>query len=200
MKRHIFSGSEFFSNVFNAMPSALFVVDDDVRILYMNHAAAEAFGNDRQFTYMKRGGDALHCLQSTRTPEGCGHADACRDCVLRNSVHEAFGGGKVYRKKTVMTLAADGGHRDVNLLVTTSPFEFEGKAYALLILEDISELLQLRSLLPICAWCKKIRDDENYWQSLEQYFGTHHDLSFSHGICDECQRKHFGEFSRRKDR
>jgi hypothetical protein len=176
------------------------VVDDDVRILYLNRAAAEAFGKDGQGPHMKRGGDALHCLQATRTPGGCGRADACRDCVLRNSVDEAFRGGKVYRKKTVMTIAADGCQRDLHVLVTTSPFQFHGKAYALLILEDISELLQLRSLLPICAWCKKIRDDENYWQSLEEYFLTHHDLSFSHGICDECYRKHSGEFGRREDR
>jgi PAS domain-containing protein len=200
MAQGIFSDSGFFSHIFNAIPSALFVVDDDVRIMYMNHAAAEAFCKDGQVPSMKRGGDALHCLQAAGTPEGCGRADACGECVLRNSVHEAFLGGKVYRKKTVMTIAANGGQRDVHVLVTTSPFQFQGKAYALLILEDISELLQLRSLLPICAWCKKIRDDENYWQSLEQYFGTHHDLSFSHGICDECYRKHSAEFSGREDR
>ena len=200
MEQHIFSGSEFFSHAFNAMPSALFVVDADVRILYMNHAAAEAFGKDRQVTYLKRSGDALHCLHSASTPEGCGHADACRDCVLRNSVREAFRGGKVYREKTVMTLATDGCRRDVHALVTTAPFHFEDKTYALLILEDISELLQLRSLLPICAWCKKIRDDDNYWQSLEEYFGTHHDLSFSHGICDECYRKQSGSLKGKKGR
>ena len=52
--------------------------------------------------------------------------------------------------------------------------------------EDISELLQLRSLLPICAWCKKVRDDTGYWQQIEVYVSEHSDAEFSHGICPDC--------------
>jgi phosphoserine phosphatase RsbU/P len=43
-----------------------------------------------------------------------------------------------------------------------------------------------RSLLPICAYCKKIRDDRNYWQRVEEYVSAHTDAQFSHGICPEC--------------
>lgn len=56
-------------------------------------------------------------------------------------------------------------------------------------LEDISELLALRSLLPICANCKKIRDDQNYWQDVESYFRKYLGLDFSHGICPQCASK-----------
>lgn len=49
------------------------------------------------------------------------------------------------------------------------------------------------SLLPICAWCKEIRDAENYWQTLEEYFGTHHDMEYSHGMCEDCYKKHYAE-------
>jgi hypothetical protein len=44
----------------------------------------------------------------------------------------------------------------------------------------------LRGLLPICAWCKKIRDDQGYWKALETYVESHSDATFTHGMCPEC--------------
>ncbi|MFH1569868.1 MAG: response regulator [Gemmatimonadota bacterium] len=46
----------------------------------------------------------------------------------------------------------------------------------------------LRGLLPICSYCKKVRDDHNYWQQVERYIEAHADVSFSHGICPDCYR------------
>ncbi|MBI5848040.1 MAG: hypothetical protein HZB31_08855 [Nitrospirae bacterium] len=194
----LFDDSASLLNLFNAIPSPVFVVDDDVRILYLNSAAEGLMPIDggRESVYHKRGGDALHCIHAAETPGGCGHAAACTDCVIRNSVKEALHGNKVYRKKTMMSLSTEQGVKDVHVLVTASPFLFENKNVSLLIIEDISELLHLRSLLPICAWCKKIRDDDNYWQTLEEYFGTYHDMEFSHGICEECLKKHYSDLQR----
>ena len=50
----------------------------------------------------------------------------------------------------------------------------------------MSEITQLRGILPICAYCKSVRNDENYWQTVEQYIGHHADEKFSHGICPKC--------------
>ena len=47
----------------------------------------------------------------------------------------------------------------------------------------------LSGLLPICAWCKKIRDDKGYWQQLEGYISEHSSAEFSHGICPACSEK-----------
>ncbi len=52
--------------------------------------------------------------------------------------------------------------------------------------EALTRVRQLRGLLPICSYCKKIRDDQNYWQQVEQYVSTHTDVQFSHGICPDC--------------
>jgi len=52
--------------------------------------------------------------------------------------------------------------------------------------EALGRVKQLQGLLPICCYCKKIRDDHNYWQQLESYFTTHADARFSHGICPDC--------------
>lgn len=51
----------------------------------------------------------------------------------------------------------------------------------------------LRGLIPICAWCKKVRDDDGYWKGVEAYVTEHSDASFSHGICQSCREKEFGD-------
>jgi len=53
----------------------------------------------------------------------------------------------------------------------------------------LSEVKQLRGILPICAYCKKIRDDKNYWQQVESYFALHTDAKFSHSFCPDCYEK-----------
>lgn len=53
----------------------------------------------------------------------------------------------------------------------------------------LSEVKQLNALLPICSYCKKIRDDKDYWQSVESYISQHTNAQFSHGICPECFQK-----------
>ncbi len=57
-------------------------------------------------------------------------------------------------------------------------------------LEDaLARVKQLQGLVPICSYCKKIRNDRNYWQQLESYLSDHSEAQFSHGICPECYEK-----------
>ena len=53
----------------------------------------------------------------------------------------------------------------------------------------------LQGLLPVCASCKKIRDDRGSWKQIEEYISDHSDAKFSHGICPECVQKLYPEFS-----
>jgi PAS domain S-box-containing protein len=59
--------------------------------------------------------------------------------------------------------------------------------------ETLKEVRTLSGLLPICAWCKKLRDDEGYWKSVEQYIGERTKAKFTHGMCPECQSKFLSE-------
>jgi len=52
--------------------------------------------------------------------------------------------------------------------------------------EALSRVKTLQGLLPICSYCKKIRNDRNYWQQVEGYISDHSEAQFSHGICPEC--------------
>jgi sigma-B regulation protein RsbU (phosphoserine phosphatase) len=55
--------------------------------------------------------------------------------------------------------------------------------------EALARVKQLQGLLPICSYCKRIRDDQNYWQQVEGYISEHSDAVFSHGICPDCFEK-----------
>ncbi len=50
----------------------------------------------------------------------------------------------------------------------------------------LANVKQLQGILPICSYCKKIRDDQNYWQRVENYITEHSDAHFSHSVCPEC--------------
>ncbi|MBW1814817.1 MAG: GAF domain-containing protein [Deltaproteobacteria bacterium] len=55
----------------------------------------------------------------------------------------------------------------------------------------ISEIEILRGIIPICSFCKKIRDDEGYWQAIESYMSQYIEAKFSHGVCPECMKEHY---------
>lgn len=60
--------------------------------------------------------------------------------------------------------------------------------------EAMNKISTLRGLLPICASCKKIRDDKGYWNQIEVYITEHTEADFSHGICPDCAKKLYGKF------
>jgi hypothetical protein len=55
--------------------------------------------------------------------------------------------------------------------------------------EALSHVKQLQGMLPICAYCQRIRDDKNYWSEVVEYFSVHSEMRFSHGICPSCYPK-----------
>ena len=72
--------------------------------------------------------------------------------------------------------------------------ELERELLILELQEALAKVKTLSGLLPICAWCKNIRNDEGYWLSVEKYVQQNSEAKFSHGVCPECARKHFPEF------
>jgi hypothetical protein len=59
--------------------------------------------------------------------------------------------------------------------------------------EAIASIKTLKGLLPICSYCKKIRDDKGYWNRIENYIQAHSEAEFSHGICQECLKKYHSD-------
>ena len=95
------------------------------------------------------------------------------------------GGGEKYFLTTVKPVKDS--HGDVSFVICIS--------------KDITELRQareeitlLRGIIPICASCKNIRNDEGYWQRIEDYIASHSEAVFSHGLCPDCAAKLYPEF------
>ena len=62
--------------------------------------------------------------------------------------------------------------------------------------QTLAQIKTLSGLIPICAWCKSVRNDQGYWQSVEQYVHSHSDASFSHSICPSCREKFKDEIAK----
>lgn len=179
-----------FCAALDAFPSPVLIVDNEIEIHGFNEAAHEIFGLTESEISL-RSGEAIHCVNTKNPLHRCGGSADCSKCIIRMSVASAFSGKKVHRRKCTLRIIRKRKKIEVHYLITATPFKHGHKEYVLLVLEDINELMELKSLIPMCAWCKKVRNDENYWENVENYFTKHLDLDFSHGICNECMKKHF---------
>jgi len=187
-------GRDFNRVVYDAVPAPILVVDQDVVIIDHNLAAGEllaTLGGEKG----RRAGEALHCLHASETPQGCGRSPSCPDCVVRGSVNACFQRGGVTRQKARLDLCGGDEPAPAYLLVTAAPMEYQGRGLALLILEDIGELVELRRLLPICARCKKVRDQHEVWHQVESYLSKAMDIDFTHGLCPECVAELYPQYA-----
>ena len=187
-------GLEYHRMLLDAMPSTVLVVEEDVRIVDFNVAAQKFLGENREVVLQRRAGEMLYCLHSTETPEGCGHSKECSQCPIRNSVRSALGGQTPPRQTVKLELIAPGQEPvEAVFMLTVAPFAFDQRRLALVILEDIRELTMLRQMIPICAHCKQVRDDANYWQGVESYLELNLDVDFRHSLCPHCAEQFFPE-------
>lgn len=89
-------------------------------------------------------------------------------------------------------------------------FSFLGRQVRATAIRDITaekkaenEIQTLRDILPICSFCKRVRDDKGFWEQVETYFSKRSETDFSHSVCPECMKEHYpregGRISRKKD-
>ncbi len=90
------------------------------------------------------------------------------------------------------------GKVDAGLLGRSIRYAIERQKLLTQIEHSAKEIKTLRGFLPICASCKKIRDDQGYWTQIETYISEHSDAEFSHGLCPDCAVKLYGHVIREK--
>jgi transcriptional regulator with GAF, ATPase, and Fis domain len=137
----------FLNTLFESIPCGVLIVDGDRRVQAVNNLLEQTFGIPMAEVVNKRGGEALKCIHAFESPEGCGFADYCKSCGIRNTALDALAGRQVHRNKATVQLLLDGEVRDLVLLVSAAPIEHEGEKLAIVILEDITELNHLRRRL-----------------------------------------------------
>ena len=65
--------------------------------------------------------------------------------------------------------------------------------------QSLETIKRLQGLIPICARCKKIRNDKGYWQQLEVYIQNHSDAEFTHGLCPDCESKLYSKYTKKDE-
>jgi PAS domain S-box-containing protein len=188
--------SRIFELVFASAPDGILVVGEGGEIMLANDMAAEMFG----YAMKEFLGLTVESLMPRRDREQhrVHRSDYAREPRTRGMGTDL---NLVGRRK-------DGKDFPVDIML--SPLQLGDEKVVICTMRDITEqrsnqlacqnllrqlqeeqqkLKRLHGLLPICAWCKKIRDDDGYWRRLEEYFQEHADVDFTHGICPDCSEK-----------
>lgn len=176
--------------IFDALPSIIFVVDQDVRIQEYNAAAKALITSTRSTIIQRRAGEVIKCIHAQQTAKGCGGSPQCTDCLIRDSVKQALQGKRVVRQRTRMQIIQKGQQTEIFALITVSPFSFHNAPRALLVIEDISEIAELyKKMIFICPVCGKMQGDKKAWMRVESYFKNNWNVDCSHGYCPDCFQK-----------
>lgn len=193
MTESLIAEKNYLRSVLDALPTPIFVVNNDFEIFDINPAAKDLFEIDTDVTLRRLCGAVMHCLHALESEGGCGTTEHCPDCVIRNAVEAASHGETVHKQAYRMKIQRRDAISDVHMLVTTSPFNYDGNKFVLMALEDITEVTHLQRLLPICSSCKNIRNDEGYWEAVHDYLNKNAGLEFTHSICPDCAKKLYSD-------
>jgi transcriptional regulator with PAS, ATPase and Fis domain len=186
-------------NVFDNLSFSVIVIDKDYNVVSMNNRAKEHLENNTR--------DAEGCVKcyalTHRRDKPCYlYDEACpvKECLetkkFSRAVHKHFYNDEEVFEEITATPVLDG----------------EGNIkYIIEELRDISKLLKLETvinslrtevktlqgILPICAGCKRIRDDKGYWSQVEKYISTRTEAKFSHSLCPDCLSDLYPEIAKR---
>jgi PAS domain-containing protein len=142
------SNEELLRQLLDAIPSYIFLMDSDCAVQDYNTAAGVFLGQGPHQILRRRGGEVFHCIHSTDVAEGCGRGEFCRNCLIRGAVGEAFAGRRCVRRHAKMELASKAGVKELNVLITASPFLYQGYRWVALILEDLDAIGRRESRMP----------------------------------------------------
>ena len=181
----------------HSFPVKILTVEDDAvaravlrqSLLRLGHEVVEATDGEAAWTLLPQAGVRV-VVSDWMMPESDG-LDLCR------RIRERVGGEYVYfilltsRDATEANQMAAGNAGVDDFL--TKPLDMAELWTRLRVAERIlrytTQVRQLEEMLPICSYCKKIRDDQNYWQQIEGYISERTGSDFSHSVCPDCYQR-----------
>jgi len=138
--------NSFLKNMFDSLPCGVLIVDKERRVQAINNAIERTFGHPEEMMN-RRSGEVLGCINAARTPEGCGFTDECSECRIRSTALDAIAGKKIERSRARARLNIKGSEKTLDFLVSAAPLDHDGERLAIVILEDITELNDLKNRL-----------------------------------------------------
>ncbi len=138
--------AQYFRAVFDALTHPAFIVDGELRIQDYNLAAKPLFGANPAKALHRPGGEAIHCIHADL--KGCGKADICKDCIIRNSAMKAFSGNGTFRELHKAELHTGNSSVSIDLLIISSRLPEILPPRVLLVLEDVTKLRTMHKPSP----------------------------------------------------
>jgi len=173
----------------DAFPSLVFIADANVTVLEANRSARRWLGDGAGTPLSLPPGGVLRCIFPSDSRGGCGTTEFCSSCVLRRSIEAAVSGQPAPRRLAHMIVGVAGQSADHWFLVSASPFELDGRKLALVVLEDTTQLVELRELLPLCPGCGAGRESSDPLAQARIFLRKHPDFLRADELCSECRQR-----------
>lgn len=181
--------------LFNSLQEPVIVIDRDYRIFDANEAFCNKYDKSREEMMGRRCHEVTHSIKSP-----------CFEKGLFCPAKRVFETG--LRASATHTHYLPGQDEVVEEICASPVRDSEGNIlHVVEELRDMTEVLKTREtvrrleadvrdlsgIIPICASCKKVRNDRGYWESVEKYIRTHSSMVFSHTICSDCSKRLYPE-------
>jgi hypothetical protein len=176
LENGLFDSIEFCLGLLGTVPVPIFIVNSEDEVIMLNSPHFDAL--EKTFC-------CSHCENSSNW--SLNEDSKCIFCETIRQAREK--GGKVVRKGTWRISSGD-SDKELIVLVHASPVTIEDEKFVFVALENLTEVEQLKGLLPICMECSKIFDDETSdWVRIDEFVTEKSPAKFSHGLCPECSQR-----------
>lgn len=168
-------------SLFNSLPLAAMIIDEDNNIVERKES--------KTILFKERGQPKTCCLSKNicncESPLQC--HEQCDNCMYKRAIAKALNGEST---AWVATFKRGIGDNKQQFLanIKTSPICFSDKPMVLILIEDITDLAEVK-MASVCLNCKNIKETEESWIPFERFFHKHFSFEFSHGYCPECSKK-----------
>jgi len=180
----LFDSVEFCLALLGTIPMPICVADETGRIILLN--TAKFVTADKQMS-------CAHCEKA----ENSEWEIKSDNCTLCKAIDDAFKTDQKVQRKGLWHAAVGGREKEFIILVNAVPAKIDNKKYVLASIEDLTEIEQLKGLLPICMECSKIHDkNTNKWVRIDEYITSNSHAKFSHGLCPECSKEIIGNIEK----
>ena len=198
--RDIKNSLVFYRKIFRKSQIGMSVYDASGQCIEANEAIGRLIGANREQTLLQN----YHHIDSWK-----------KSGLLETALYAIKENTEKHKEESIISTFG----RHITIDYHFIPFTVTGQEYLLLIASDVTERKKneyererlikelqkalsdvkiLKGIIPICASCKKIRNDKGYWEQIEIYINKYSDADFSHGICPECAKKLYPDLDSHK--
>jgi len=143
---HLINDDGFLKTLLEAIPCSILIIDQNLQVQTINNFLERTFDieKDTILDTSRKVGDFINCIVASKDAKSCGNDGLCQNCEILSVAYEALNGGEVHRKKMKLRSMIRKNWQDLILLVSAAPVNYNNEKFALLLLEDITELNTLR--------------------------------------------------------